>query len=164
MRIIILALLLMSSGLHASEESKREKLMELVNVMDMDSMVDAMYSQMESMMQNMSTEMGITPSEKPIFDEYYRKMTAVLKEEVSWQKMRPIAVDIYDRNFNEAEITDMLNFYKTPTGQSILQKMPIVMQDSMQMSQGLVQNALPKIQAIAAELSADLEAERNPEQ
>ncbi|VUD64765.1 hypothetical protein TDB9533_03396 [Thalassocella blandensis] len=161
MRILLLALVLLTSNVFASEATKQEKLKELINVMDMDSMVDSMYSQMEVMMQNMSTEMGVQPEEQPIFDEYYSKMTMVMREEISWKKMKPTVLEIYDKNFSEQEISDMLAFYKTETGQAILAKMPAVMQESMLMSQSLAQNAVPKIQVIAKELYADLEVSRS---
>ncbi len=90
-------------------------------------------------------------------------MTNVLKTEMSWKKMQPMMVNVYDKHFNEQEIADMLAFYKTETGQKILQKMPVVMQESMQMSQSLVQDAMPKIQQIAGELSEELKASRQQE-
>lgn len=157
----IFLITLTTLSVHASEESKSKLLSELVNVMDMDSMVESMYSQMEVMMQNMSSQMGVKPSEQPIFDEYYSKMTTVMREEMSWKKMEPMIVEIYSNNFTEKEITEMLAFYKTETGQGLLKKMPTIMQQSMQLSQSLAQNAIPKIQAIANELKADLEEARS---
>lgn len=164
MKSVIFALLLISTSIHAAENTKHEKLMELMNVMDMDSMVDTMYSQMDVMMQSMSAEMGVKPSEQVIFDEYYRKMTLVLREEISWAKMLPTTIDIYDRNFSEAEISDMLAFYKTTTGKTILAKMPLVMQESMEMGQSLARNAIPRVQEIAKQLAEDLERSRNSQE
>lgn len=159
--LLMLPLIVLSFSAYADSETKRAKLNELVNVMDMDSMVDQMYSQMELMMQNMSTQMGVQPSEQAIFDEYYNKMSFVIKEDMSWAKMEPLMVDIYSRNFSEKEIDDMLAFYKTETGQSLLLKMPAVMQESMQMSQTLMQASIPRIQQIAKELSDDLAESRS---
>ncbi len=145
----------------ADSASKEEKLDQLVNIMDMDSMVENMYSQMELMMQNMATELGVKAEEQTIFDEYYNKMTLLLKEDMSWQKMKPFVIDIYRRNFSEKEIDDMLAFYGTETGQALLQKMPTVMQESMIMSQALAQQTLPKLQEIGEELRMDLEKARS---
>ena len=52
--LLISILLATSFYSYADSESKQVKLNELVNVMDMDSMIEQMYSQMEAMMQNMS--------------------------------------------------------------------------------------------------------------
>lgn len=161
--LVAFVFVVFSVGVHADESSKQAKLSELVNVMDMDAMVESMYSQMEVLMQNMSTQMGVQASEQATFDKYYSQMITLLQDELSWEKMEPSVVDIYNRNFSEKEIDDMLAFYKTETGQSLLTKMPVVMQESMQMSQALMQSAIPKIQAIAQELSADLEKARATE-
>ena len=109
----LVGLLFITSSIfvQANESAKQAKLKELVNVMDMGSMVESIYSQMEVAMQDMSTKMGVQPNEQAIFDEYYSQMILIMKENLSWAKMEPLAVDIYDRNFTEDEITDMLVFY-----------------------------------------------------
>jgi len=40
-------------------------------------------------------------------------------------------VPIYDRNFSQKDINDMLAFYRSDLGQRMLAKMPVVMQESM---------------------------------
>jgi hypothetical protein len=159
-KVILLSLLIFSTNL-AAQTAKQQKIDELVEVMDMDAMVDSMYSQVEGMMQNMSVQMGVKPDEKAIFDKYYADMTEVLKTKMSWQKMQPMMVNLYDKQFSEQEISDMLDFYKTESGQAILKKMPQVMQASMQMSQSLVQEAMPEIQAIAGQLGEALKQSRS---
>ena len=161
----LVGLLFITSSIfvQANESAKQTKLKELVNDMDMGSMVESIYSQMEVAMQDMSTKMGVQPNEQAIFDEYYSQMILIMKENLSWAKMEPLAVDIYDRNFTEDEITDMLVFYKTETGKSLLKKMPAVMQESMQMSQTLIEGSIPKLQQIESNLRADLEKARKAE-
>ena len=160
-KVLLLSLLIFSTNLYAEQTAKQQKIDELVNVMDMDSMVDSMYAQVEGMMQNMSVQMGVKPDEKAIFDKYYADMTEVLKTKMSWKKMQPMIIQVYDKHFSEQEIADMLAFYKTDTGQKILEKMPVVMQESMQMSQSLMKDAMPKIQTLAQQLSDELEQSRS---
>ncbi len=160
-KVILLSLLIFSTNLYAAQTAKQQKIDELVEVMNMDAMVDSMYAQVEGMMQNMSVQMGVKPDEKAIFDKYYADMTEVLKTKMSWQKMQPMMINLYDKQFTEQEISDMLAFYKTESGQAILKKMPQVMQESMQMSQALVQDAMPEIQAIAGELGEALKQSRS---
>lgn len=160
-KTLLVSVLLVSSFFsYAEGETKEAKLNELLSVMKMDSMIDQMYAQIEGMMQNMSAQMGVQPSEQEIFDDYHNEMVAIMKEDMSWAKLEPMIVDIYSRNFSEKEIDDLLVFYKTETGQSLLAKMPIVMQESMQSSQLLIQASLPKIQELAAKLSDDLAKSR----
>ena len=160
-KVLLLSLLIFSSSLYAEQNTKQQKIDELIKVMNLDSMVDSMYGQVEGMMKGMSDQMGVKPSEQAIFDKYYGDMTTVLKTEMSWAKMQPMMVNVYDKHFSEQEIADMLAFYKTDTGQKILEKMPVVMQESMQMSQSLMKDAMPKIQTLAQQLNDELEQSRS---
>ncbi|ATC87181.1 MULTISPECIES: DUF2059 domain-containing protein [Pseudoalteromonas] len=160
-KVLLLSLLIFSSSLYAEQNTKQQKIDELISVMNLDSMVDSMYGQVEGMMKGMSDQMGVKPSEQAIFDKYYSDMTTVLKTEMSWAKMQPMMISVYDKHFSEQEIADMLAFYKTDTGQKILEKMPVVMQESMQMSQSLMKDAMPKIQTLAQQLSDELEQSRS---
>lgn len=58
-KVLLLSLLIFSTSLYAAQTTKQQKIDELVEVMDMDAMVDSMYSQVEGMMQNMSVQMGV---------------------------------------------------------------------------------------------------------
>ncbi len=147
---------LISFNAMASESSKQAQLDELLRVMDMDKLMNSMYSQLEVMMNGMSKKMGVKPSEEAIYQKYHAKTTKIFKESLSWEKMKPLVSKMYSDNFSEKEISEMLTFYKTETGQAILQKMPVVMQQSMQMGQELVQQAMPQIQAAAEEFAQEL--------
>lgn len=157
--IAILFILLCSHG-YAHSATKQDKVGELLHVMNMDAMVDTMYSQMLPMMKNMSSQMGVTAEEQEVFDKYYESMTVVLRQEMSWAKMEPAVIKIYNENFSEQEITDMLAFYKTDTGKSILKKMPKVSQESMMLGQSLAQAAMPKIKEVASQLAQALDESR----
>ncbi len=162
--ILIILIALLSINAFAQEATKDEKLKELVNVMDMDSMLESMYSQMEIMMQNTATEMGVKPSEQPIFDEYYSKMTLVMRESMSWEKMESGVIALYGRNFTESEIESMLTFYKSDVGKAILEKMPTIMNESMLLGQELMRDTIPKLQEISKQLAEDLEKSRRSEE
>ena len=161
--ILVFVALLTASLLHADTIKKENDLQELLQIMNMDSIVESMYSQMEIMLQNTANEYGVQQSEQALFDEFYSRMVLVMREEMSWEKMKPKAMEIYSNNFTEKEISDMLDFYKTETGQSVLAKLPIVMQQSMEMSEALIRNAMPKIQQISEELKGELTKLREKE-
>ena len=61
-------------------------------------------------------------------------------------------VAVYDRHFELAELQAMIDFYSTPVGQDVLQKLPIVMRESMQAGQTWGQS---KAQEIVQDLSED---------
>ncbi len=69
-------------------------------------------------------------------------------KEVDPNELVNLTVPIYMRHFTEHEIQEMIRFYRTPTGQKLVQKQPQVMQESMQAgqlwAQGLAQRVLER--------------------
>lgn len=154
--ICALFFLVFSLTTHA-ETTKESKINELINIMDMDSIIDQMYLQVQSMIQNNMPERdGISDAEQAIYDKHQKKFLQVMQENMSWKKMEPMMIEIYGRNFSTKEIDDMLAFYKTETGKSLIKKMPVVMQESMQISQTLMKSVIPKIQAISQQQNQEL--------
>tara|TARA_B110000967_G_scaffold205487_1_gene250128 strand:+ start:1589 stop:2092 length:504 start_codon:yes stop_codon:yes gene_type:complete len=159
--ILIGMLFIFSVSAIAETDSKREQVEDLLELMDTSSIINSMYSQMEIMLQNMSKELGVKPSEKVIFDEYYSKMVNVMREEMSWAKMKEPMINIYMNNFNEKEISDVIAFYKSDTGQAFIAKTPKLTQESMQIGQNLTTTAIPRIREISKQLKQQLALARD---
>lgn len=160
MKYLVAIVLFVASSICFAADTKRASVDELMQLMGVDAMVDTMYEQMEGMLQGMSEQMGVQPDEKEIFNSYNSKMVALMRKEMSWEKMKGPMTDIYVNNFSEEEIQGMLTFYKSKVGKATLEKLPAVMQQSMQVSQGMVQSIMPEIQRISKELQAELEKHR----
>lgn len=69
-----------------------------------------------------------------------------------YEELNQLIVPIYAQHFTLAEIDAIIDFYRTPVGQAVIQKMPLVLQDSTLVGQrwGM---------GIAQEIIDDLEAE-----
>ncbi|WP_406665470.1 DUF2059 domain-containing protein [Gallaecimonas sp. GXIMD1310] len=163
MKRIMLAALLLSLQVHAADAPKQQKAAELVNIMNVDATLNRTYSRMEAMMKQMGAKMGVKPSEQPIFDKYYKKMTEVMKQNMNWAKMKPSVVKLYEDNFTDQQLDDMLNFYKSDTGKAIINKMPVVMGQVMQQTQQMTQQMLPQLRQLTRQLQTELAAERKKE-
>lgn len=61
------------------------------------------------------------------------------------QVMQEVALQVYDKNFTESEMQDIITFYKTPTGKKTLQALPAVMSESMEMTTALITPPLGEI-------------------
>lgn len=89
----------------------------------------------------------LTPQEQRALDVMPVKLMAVMRKEFSWQKLKPMYIQIYRETFEQEEIDGMLTFYASPAGQAVINKMPIVLQKSMTLSQSMVQALIPKMNA-----------------
>ena len=90
--------------------------------------------------------------DREAFDNYMHQAEAIMRQEISWEKMREPMIDIYLKHYTEEELQQMLIFYQSEVGQSMLSKMPAVVQDSVILSQSMLENLMPKIQKLSDEL------------
>ena len=155
--ICFLSVLLTVSS-YASEETKRENLEKLFVVMKVDSMMDTIYAQMNQMMQGMRKQLKVKPSEEEqeIFDKYNTKLITALKSYMGWEKIKEPMIEVYLKYYTEKEIQDMLVFYSSDTGRSVVQKMPALLSDSMLLSQKLMQDFMPQMRLTLQELQEEL--------
>lgn len=154
--IFVIALTFLSTNIFAVEKANRNSVEELLNIMNMQSMLDDMYSNIDKTFATMAESFGIEEDEKPILKKYTSKMTALMKKEMTWEKMKEQYIDIYVSHYTEKEVQDMIKFYKSDTGKSIMKKMPKVMKESMLVGQKMSGKFIPKIQNISKEMAKEL--------
>ncbi|MCA0949046.1 DUF2059 domain-containing protein [Shewanella chilikensis] len=158
--LVLGGILLTSPLALADDSSRRAQVEQLLLEMQMDSMMDTAYTQMEQMILGMQQQFNIKESEKPLFEEFARKSTQIFKQELGWDKLKQPLTDIYVKHYSDKEIADMLAFYSSDTGRSMVAKMPAVMQESMMMTQSLSQGLLPKMEQLQQEFANKLKAHR----
>ncbi len=158
--ITLLLAVSLSTVAQAADLSKTDKVEKLFVLMETDKMMDTMYSQIEGMVVGMGQQLGIKEGEQEIFDAYMADVMKIMKEDMSWQKMKKPLVDVYTKHYSEEELEGMLAFFSSDVGKSMTEKMPAVMQDSMVISQSMMQSILPKIQQAAQNMEKELAAAR----
>ncbi|MBL4827367.1 MAG: DUF2059 domain-containing protein [Spongiibacteraceae bacterium] len=162
MKHLILSLFLLISPVisSASEQSKKEDVEKLLGLMKADSMIESMHSQMDQLIQGMNHQFQIKPSEQAIYDKHASKILIAMKQQVNWEKIKTPITDIYVKHYTEQEIQDLLAFYKTDTGQSMIKKMPGIMNESIQVSQQMMSSFIPTMKSISQELQKELASVR----
>lgn len=100
--------------------------------------------------------MGVSKEQLPIFEKYDQKMFDIMKEEMSWAKMRNDFIDIYSKVYTEEEIAEINKFYSSPAGKKMIEKMPILMKETRTITQKYLQTVLPKIKNISEEMAQEV--------
>ncbi|MFT3669484.1 MAG: DUF2059 domain-containing protein [Pseudoxanthomonas sp.] len=134
----------------ASEASVRE----LLEVTKTRQMLDQVYARVDTMYANsMRQAFGgtLTADQQARVDRLSTRMMALMKKELSWEVLAPMYMDIYQKSFSEEELQDMLAFYRTPGGQAVVDKMPVVMQHTMQALQTRMSTMMPAMQQLLTE-------------
>ena len=73
-----------------------------------------------------NSEVGRNPGLAPFRDV----MVNWLKKYLTWDAMEPQLINLYAETYSEAELKELAAFYKTPTGQKAMAKMPELTQRS----------------------------------
>lgn len=137
---------------------------ELLDVTQARQLVDGISGQFNGMLKKaIAQTQGDTPLDagsQQIVDRAVDRMAEMFKQNMSWTQLEPQMVEIYRTSFSQQEINDLLVFYRSPSGQAVVRKMPLVLQQSVAVSQTRVQAMMPQIQKITAEMVQELKAYR----
>lgn len=156
-RSIFLILILGISLNCFSAPASRETVEELFKVTQAQKMMDSVYGQMDGIFKQTVEGMNVTEEKKPILDSFFAKYNTLIKEEMSWEKLKVPMAEAYSNVYTEEEVKDIIKFYKSPAGQKMLAKMPELMQASMGIVQNLMKNMMPKINQLQKELQEELQ-------
>lgn len=124
--------------------------------------IDAMVSQMDGLMRK-SMQQAIGPQkfdagEQKIMDGMINQLNDLMKQQLAWKKLEPMYIDLYRKTFTQKEVDDMLTFDRSPSGRSMIAKMPALVAASMQTMQGEMKTLMPQLQKISQETASRLEA------
>lgn len=142
--MIIIATLSLSS--HAvADSAQRDTVEALLIATAADSALDAIYNQFDSLFVDLSEDLDVNDPKYIRYNQRMEKLKVLLREEVNWDTLKEPMIDLYMAHYTEQELQDMLAFYQSETGQSVVKKMPEVMAASMQITQQLMKDVYPKL-------------------
>ncbi|TMH03840.1 MAG: DUF2059 domain-containing protein [Betaproteobacteria bacterium] len=84
-----------------------------------------------------------------------QRFVTIMREELSWENLKPMYIEIYRDSFTQEEIDGLIAFYQSPVGMAFVNKMPIVMQKSMTSMQARMQPIMEKMKAATRQALED---------
>jgi uncharacterized protein len=107
---------------------------------------------------------GQTPNAKQqqIIDDMRAQIVKSMRGVLSWDKLEPIYLDIYRRNFTQQEVDDMLAFYRSPTGRAVVDKLPATIQQAGQAVQKLLPPLIDQMKEIERDTAEKLKNASTP--
>ncbi|MCY4593422.1 MAG: DUF2059 domain-containing protein [Bryobacterales bacterium] len=136
-----IALICLSAPLaRADEASKQKVLSELIEAMQYDKIVDQMgdvtASQLVGQLKTKHPDMDAETESK------LRELARTYLSELMGD-MDSMVAGILSKHFTEEELHEMLAFHRSPVGQKSLEKMPLIMQESMAWAQQKTMTSMP---------------------
>jgi hypothetical protein len=137
---------------------------QLLQVSHVRALVDSMMGQMDGIMKNAMAQatqgQQVTPEVQKEIEQVESDVKTQMKDVLDWSKLEPMYIRIYQKSFNQQEIDGMIAFYKTPTGQAVLNKMPLVLQNTMSEVQQMLQPMMQHLQQKQHEIAAKVQAKK----
>lgn len=88
------------------------------------------------------------------------RIMAKVREELSWAKVKPTYVQIYQEAFTQDDINAMLAFYRSPAGKAFIEKMPGVLQKSAAAMQSRVGPMLGEMRTAMQKSAAEADSKK----
>lgn len=155
--LLAIALMAVTPAFAADKPASEATIRELLEVSDAKNLVESSYQQMDAMLeQSLEQTLGgkaMNPEQQKLAREMREKVVGLLREQLSWEKLEPTYVKLYSETFSESDIDGMLEFYKTPAGQSLLKKLPQLMENMMRMVMGEMQALVPRLRPMVEDYS-----------
>lgn len=154
--LLVLSLfwVLPSSAAPATDAALRE----LFSAMDAHRLLDSAYQQLDTRLQTSLAQMDVKPNQKPLLQAFAHRYGQWVRSQLSWVVLEPKMAQVYAQVFTEEDIKVMTAFYRSPTGKKMLEKMPLLLQESMGIVQQAMQNLEPQLNQMQQELAEQLKA------
>ena len=134
----------------ASEESV-EALLEVTRVQ---STVASMATEYEEIMRQGLEQSfyshNISVAQQKVLDRMVPQFAAMLRDEMDWGKLKPMYIALYRETFDQSEVNELIEFYKSAPGQAFVKKMPMLTRKTMALTQSHIQALAPKIKSAVA--------------
>jgi len=153
-------LVLAGPAIAADAPASDQSIRELLTLTDAHKLIDTVRGQVDAMV-NASLQQAlqgktITPDRQAVLDRMRTKMQGVIDDMLTWDTLEALYLRTYRASFTQHELDGIIKFYKTPTGQAMIKKMPVVMKNVMGEMQGLLQPMQQRMQEIQRETLQEL--------
>ena len=159
--LILAGVLLAGPALADSSPASDESVRQLLELTDAHKLIDAAKAQVNAMvsaaLQDAVQGKTLTPARQAVVERMHAKMIAMVDEMLNWDTLQPMYMRIYQESFTQDELDGMTAFYKTPAGQAVVRKMPLVMQRVLGEMQVMLKPMQEKIREIQQQTVRELQ-------
>lgn len=149
----------LASGARAAASA--ESVDRLMQAMKVQAQLEMIYSQtlpamQAAMKQSLGGQMKSEEAQR-MFDTVMPRVNAVIRDELSWARLKPDFAQIYGETFTQQEIDGLIAFYQGPIGSALVAKLPQLALRSTQLMQQRMGPLMQKVMQVTKE---EVEKER----
>lgn len=143
----------------ASHAAQAERFLELFNA---DRISVPVYAQVQQMFAERFAQTQAPESKRALLEGYQSKADAALDKAIGWKEVKPDLIALYTDTFSEAELSRLNEFYESELGKKMLTQLPQLNARSAQVTQAKLQEAVPQVNKLLADMTAELDTQKKP--
>lgn len=101
----------------------------------------------------------LSERQQKIANEFYDQAIKLASEQYDWSAIEPDFIKLYATTYTEEEIDGILAFYRTPAGQSMLNKLPEINAGRLKIFQDRDMQIEPRLRALFENFLRRLDAD-----
>ena len=113
-------------------------------------------AQMSAPIKRLSKAENLNENQRKLLEKYSNKMTNILIEELTWEKIKGNHLKIIKSIYSDKELISLIQFFESELGKLYINKQQIAMQKLGESSQIVMQNIERRIGAMQREMKAEL--------
>gem|GEM_PF-1168803 len=113
-------------------------------------------AQMSAPIKRLSKAENLNENQRKLLEKYSNKMTNILIEELTWEKIKGNHLKIIKSIYSDKELISLIQFFESELGKLYINKQQIAMQKLGESSQIVMQNIERRIEAMQREMKAEL--------
>ncbi|MCK4947206.1 MAG: DUF2059 domain-containing protein [Candidatus Aureabacteria bacterium] len=143
--ILVIMLLFSVQGIADEVASKRAATEKLLDLFDMDESYNQTIKKAMRMPIDFFESQNMPEEEKIQAKKSVEKSVKITRENFSWEKMKPMFVDIYVETLSLEDLEGLIKFYESPLGQRFVKKQPQIGEATMSKMQELMQKIVAEL-------------------
>ncbi len=159
---VVMALLVACAAYANDAPPSDASILELGTLSHSQELFNGVKAQTDAMMaaslKEASQGQAITPERQEILDRMRTKMMAAFDEFYNADALQRMLVRVYQATYTQDEVDGLIAFYKTPAGQALVNKGPLLMQNMMDEMRALMRPMMQRINQIKNDSEQELKA------
>jgi hypothetical protein len=147
--IAILLLLLFSVWPCRAAPPTEESIGTLLTITKSEALLESIFGNLEQAMRQGVVQAvagkSLSAEQQRYLEAVPKRFVGAMREELSWESLKPMYIEIYRDSFTQEEVDGLISFYQSPVGMAFVNKMPVVMQKSMVSMQSRLQPMVEKM-------------------
>ncbi len=132
-----------------------ESILQMMNTLQLQTTLDQMVAQLDAGMkaglkQSIQGK-EMTPLQTAELGQLQTRVSATIKDELSFAKMKDIYLQVYRETFTQDEVKSINSFFSSPAGKAMTQKLPLATNKATPLLQSRMGPLIQKVKAMQQE-------------